>query len=186
MIAHPTPIEGVVVVDTEVRRDDRGEFARLFCEATLASLMGGRHVVQVNRSLTRKTGSIRGLHFQHVPHAETKFVRCLRGRVFDVAVDLRERSSTFLRWHAVELSPENTRMLVIPDGCAHGFQTLAPDCELLYLHTAAYAPAAEGGVAWNDARIGVEWPLGTPPGGGLSPRDAGLPRLSAQFGGLPW
>src|SRR3546814_535660 len=128
----PTALAGVSVVDTQAFRDHRGAFARLFCERELASIMGGRHIVQINHSRTTMVGAVRGMHFQSAPHAEMKLVRCLKGRVWDVAVDLRAGSPTFLRWHAQELSEDNARMLVISEGCAHGFQALEPDSELLY------------------------------------------------------
>lgn len=184
VITHATSLAGVTLVETEIRRDARGEFARFFCTDQLASLLGSRSVAQINGSTTRLTGSVRGLHFQHPPHAEMKLVRCLHGRVFDVAVDLRAGSPTFLRWYGVELSAENARMLVIPEGCAHGFQTMEPDSQLLYLHTAYYTPEAEDGIAWNDPAIAVHWPLGLPPPGGLSPRDESLPAVTAAFRGV--
>lgn len=121
------------------------------------------------------------MHFQHPPYAEVKFVRCLRGRVWDVAVDLRAGSPTFLRWHAEELSPENAHMLVIPEGCAHGFQTLEADTELLYLHTTAYTPGAEGGVRYDDPAIGIRWPL---PAANISSRDTGHAWIATDFTGL--
>lgn len=124
------------------------------------------------------------MHYQQPPFAETKLVRCLRGAAWDVAVDLRAGSPTFLEWHAVELTPENALMMIVPEGCAHGFQALSPECELLYLHTAPHEPAAEAGVAWNDPRIGIAWPLPLPTEGGLSDRDRSLPRLDADFAGV--
>lgn len=184
MIVHATPLAGVSVVETDVRHDARGAFARYFCADALAPLLRGRRIVQINGSLTCRTGVLRGLHFQHPPHAEMKLVRCVSGRVFDVAVDLRADSPTFLRWHAVELSADNARMLVIPEGCAHGFQALAPESRLLYLHTASHAQESEDGIAWNDPRIGIAWPLGAPPPEGLSPRDAALPATTAAFRGI--
>ena len=138
-------------------------------------------VAQVNHSLTRKRGAVRGLHFQHPPHAEDKYVSCLRGAVYDVAVDLRRGSPTFLRWHAQTLSAENGCSLLIPQGFAHGFQALKPESELIYLHSRAYAPEAEGGLHAADPRLAVEWPL---PVGDLSARDAHHPLLDAGFSGL--
>lgn len=176
-----TPIAGVMRIETSSHSDARGAFARFFCEESLAALLGGRHITQINHSRSVERGTIRGMHFQHAPHAEIKFVRCLRGRVWDVAVDLRAGSPTFLQWHAEELSPENTNMLVIPEGCAHGFQTLEPDTELLYLHTAAYTPGAEGGVRYDDPAIGIRWPL---PATNISPRDAGHAWITTDFTGL--
>jgi dTDP-4-dehydrorhamnose 3,5-epimerase len=181
----PTRIPGVVVIEAPLREDERGSFGRLFCEQELASVLGDRRIVQVNHSRTRTAGAIRGLHFQREPHAEMKFVRCLKGRVWDVAVDLRAGSPTFLQWHAVELSPVNANMVVIPEGCAHGFQALEADSELLYLHTAPYTPDAEGGVAWNDPRIAIAWPKSLTASAGMSARDRALPQLPADFLGLP-
>lgn len=173
-----------MVVETDVRIDARGSFTRFFCDDELGGAIGDRRVEQVNHSRTLRRGAIRGLHFQNRPFAEMKFIRCLRGAVWDVAVDLREGSPTFLQWHAIELAAENARMLVVPEGCAHGFQTLVRECELLYLNTSRYSPEGEAGVAWNDPRIGIEWPLPLPDHGGLSERDGTLPRLSEAFAGL--
>jgi dTDP-4-dehydrorhamnose 3,5-epimerase len=180
----PTAVAGVVVVESEPRRDERGTFMRLFCGQELAGILEGRSINQINWSTTREAGSLRGLHYQRAPHAETKFIRCTRGKVWDVAVDLRKGSPTFLHWHAEELDPENARMMVVPEGCAHGFQTMTPDCELLYLHTTAHAPESEGGVVWNDPQLGITWPLPLPQTGGLSDRDRELPMLGADFRGL--
>jgi len=177
----PTELSGVTVVETTSIVDSRGAFARLFCERELATIIGNRRIVQVNHSRSDTVGTIRGLHYQRLPHSEMKLVRCLRGRVWDVAVDLRAASPTFLLWHAEELSAGNARMLVIPEGCAHGFQVLEPGSELLYLHTAPYTSESEAGVAWNDPRIGIAWPL---PPAALSPRDDDLPPLPADFPGL--
>jgi dTDP-4-dehydrorhamnose 3,5-epimerase len=177
----PTSIAGVVTVKTTLRSDHRGEFARLFCERELAELIGSGRIVQANRSLTRAVGAVRGMHYQLPPHAETKLIRCIRGRVWDVAVDLRKGSPTFLEWTAQELSPANALMFVVPQGCAHGFQVLEPDSELLYLHTAFYAPAAEGGVSPTDPAVGIAWPE---PVVDLSERDRSHPLLSREFGGI--
>lgn len=143
--------------------------------------MGGRHIKQINHSRTRTVGAVRGLHFQYPPHAEMKLVRCIKGRVWDVAVDLRAGSATFLRWHAEELAPENARMLVIPEGCAHGFQVLERDSELLYLHTARYVPQVEGGLSCQDPRLGIAWPL---PVTDLSRRDSNHAPLTFDFPGV--
>jgi dTDP-4-dehydrorhamnose 3,5-epimerase len=177
----PTFIGGVHVVDTNVIHDHRGEFARLFCERELSKIVGKRRIVQANFSRTLAAGAVRGFHFQHPPYAEMKFVRCLKGRVWDVAVDLRKDSPTFLQWHAEELSAENGRMLVIPEGCAHGFQALQGDSELLYLHTAFYVSEAEDGVPHNDSALAVTWPL---PPADLSERDRRHPEISSEFTGL--
>jgi dTDP-4-dehydrorhamnose 3,5-epimerase len=180
----PTALHGVVIAETRVRGDDRGNFVRLFCSRDLVSALGERKIVQINLSQTRQPGTIRGLHFQHRPHAETKLIRCLKGKVWDVAVDLRAGSPTFLRWHAEELTPDNARMMIVPEGCAHGYQTLAPESELLYLHTEVHSPEVEDGVAWNDPQLEISWPLPLPQTGGLSDRDRGLPVLAADFRGV--
>lgn len=181
MRTRATPLDGVVVVETDPFADHRGAFARLLCARDLEEVIGDRQIVQINHSLTRRVGAVRGLHYQRPPHAEMKFVRCLRGRVWDVAVDLREGSPTFLHWTAAELSAENRHMLCLPEGCAHGFQVLEPDSELLYLHTAYYEPAAEAGVRVDDARLSIRWPL---PIDDLSSRDSSLPSLDIDFTGI--
>src|SRR5258706_7704202 len=178
----PTRLSGVVVAETVPVVDSRGAFARLYCERELSEVMSGRHIVQINHSRTVALGAVRGLHFQRPPQAEMKLVRCLRGRVWDVAVDLRAGSKTFLEWHAEELTPSNARMLIIPEGCAHGFQALEVESELLYLHTAFYDPDVEGGIRCDDSRLGIAWPL---PIADLSQRDPLLPMLDAEFRGLP-
>lgn len=175
-----TPIAGVVALVRKPLGDARGAFERLYCATDLAPVLGDRTVVQINRSLTGEAGTLRGLHFQHPPHAETKFVSCLRGAIFDVAVDLRRGSPTYLAWHGRILSADNHESLVVPEGCAHGFQTLVDGCEVLYLHTAFHAPEAEGGLDACDPGIGVAWPL---PVGARSQRDLALPP-SAGFAGL--
>ncbi len=177
----PTAIQGVSVVETQMIEDPRGSFARLFCQQELHEILGPRKIVQINQSTTRQPGAVRGMHYQHPPSAEMKLVRCLKGRVWDVAIDLREGSTTFLQWHGEELSADNAKMLVIPEGCAHGFQVLETDSQLLYLHTEFYAPDTEDGVAYNDPKLAISWPL---PVTGLSERDRDLSPLSIKFSGL--
>lgn len=173
-----TSLSGLTVVTGKVFEDHRGEFARLFCDEELEDI--GK-IRQINRSLTRGIGDVRGLHFQHPPHAETKVVRCLRGEVWDVAVDLRKGSPTFLQWHAETLSPENRNCLVIPAGFAHGFQAISADCELLYLHTQPYMPATEDGLRYNDLKLGIPWPLTV---ANVSERDAQFSSIDEHFEGL--
>lgn len=153
-----TPIDGLWQIEAEPRRDERGSLTRLYCAEAFAASVGALRFVQTNRSLTRRRGTVRGMHVQRAPGLEAKLIHCLRGRVFDVAVDLRRASLTFGRWHAVELSDENQRQVLIPAGCAHGFQTLADRCELLYQHTAPYTPACEDGVRHDDPRLAIAWP----------------------------
>jgi dTDP-4-dehydrorhamnose 3,5-epimerase len=178
-----TALAGLFVAYTERRSDVRGSFGRLFCDRELADCFGTRRVVQVNHSQTTHVGAVRGMHYQRAPHAEMKLVRCLRGAVWDVAVDLRRGSPTFLRWHAQELNADNGAMLIIPEGFAHGFQSLQENSELLYLHTAHYAPDAEGGVYCLDPRLQISWPLAVRD---LSARDARHPLLASDFTGLEW
>jgi len=176
-----TSIAGVWVIESETFKDNRGAFSRIYCSHELQAILGKRLIAQINRSVTRSVGAVRGLHYQNAPHAEMKIVRCLKGRVFDVAVDLREGSPTFLKWTAVELTPENHLAFMIPEGCAHGFQVLEEDSELLYLHTAFYTPDAEGAVRFDDPRIGVNWPLAPTD---LSTRDLSHMHLKENFKGI--
>lgn len=177
----PTSIHGVSIAETNVFIDHRGAFARLFCTRELAAAIGERHIVQVNQSCTATPGAVRGMHFQYPPYAEMKLVRCIKGRVWDVAVDLRAGSPTFLLWHAEELTPQNARMLVIPEGCAHGFQVLEPDSELIYMSTAFYTPESESGVLHDDPRLAIAWPLQV---ANLSARDQQHAPISPNFSGV--
>lgn len=181
LVLQSTPIDGVFVVNGTQIMDDRGSFARLFCAVELAPRLADRRIVQINHSRTRKTGAVRGLHYQRPPHAEMKFVRCMRGKVWDVVVDLRAGSPTFLRWHAEELSAEVLRMVIVPEGCAHGFQTLEADSEMLYLHTAPFAPSSESGLRFDDPRLAIPWPL-LPTD--VSVRDRAHALIDATFTGL--
>jgi dTDP-4-dehydrorhamnose 3,5-epimerase len=176
-----TPLAGLTVIERRRREDARGAFGRLFCADELADAGLTMPIAQINESITRRRACIRGLHFQHPPHTETKLVMCIVGEIFDVAVDLRRGSPTFLRWHAEQLSEANGRSLFIPAGFAHGFQTLTEDCRLVYLHSARYAPDSESGLSATDPALRIDWPL---PVGELSPRDANHPALRADFSGL--
>lgn len=178
---HATPLAGLLVLQRKPLGDHRGYLERMFCAEELDALLAGRRIVQINHTLTANRGTVRGMHFQYQPHAEAKFVSCLRGEVFDVAVDLRRDSPTFLRWHAETLSADNHRTLMVPEGFAHGFQALTDDCEILYLTTAAYRASVEGGVNPRDPRVAIAWPL---PVEGLSQRDAQHPMLDDTFAGL--
>lgn len=171
---HETPLDGLKIIDRQRAEDERGWFSRFFCseELDLFGVDGG--IAQINQTLTRAAGTVRGFHFQRAPYAETKLVSCIRGEVFDVAVDLRPDSPTFMKWHGALLSADDGRALLIPAGFAHGFQTLVPDCELLYLHDIPYAPDAEGGVNPLDSQLAVDWPL---PITLLSDRDRALPSV---------
>jgi len=176
-----TPLAGLTLLVRKPMGDERGFLERLFCMSDLGELLAGRSIEQVNRTFTARRGAVRGLHFQNPPHAEMKFVTCLRGRVFDVAVDLRRGSRTFLQPHSEVLAEDNHKTLVIPEGFAHGFQTLTDECELLYFHTAAYQPSAEGGVNVRDPRLSISWPE---PITELSARDSSFPMLTPDYGGI--
>lgn len=178
---HSTPIVGVTVVERQRRGDERGFLARLFCTEDLVAAGWTWPVAQLNESFTARQGAIRGMHFQHAPDGEAKLVSCMRGSVFDVALDLRRGSPTFLQHHGELLSAENGRAMLLPPGVAHGFQSLTDDVLLLYAHSAAYAPDSEGGVNPFDPRAGIAWPL---PPGDLSNRDRDRPMLDAAFNGV--
>ena len=181
MKLNQTPIDGLMVIKTEPHNDQRGSFVRLYCQEELLNILGSRKIKQINQSYTRDIGTVRGLHYQHAPHSEIKMVRCLKGKVWDVVVDLRSGSPTFLKWHAEELSSANNRMIVIPEGCAHGFQVLEADSELLYLHTVAYSSSAEGGIRPTDQKLSISWPLAVQ---NVSDRDLNHPLLTPDFTGL--
>ena len=176
-----TELLGVYLLQRKPQTDERGWFERLFCTADLAEVLGSRSVVQVNRSLTRTKGTVRGLHYQVRPSAEAKLISCLHGAIFDVAVDLRRNSPTFLRWHAETLSAENACSLFVPEGFAHGFQAVSDDCEVLYVATAPYDRTAERGLHPLDPRVAIVWPLAIEQ---LSERDASHPALAREFDGI--
>lgn len=156
---HDTSITGLRLIERKPLGDERGFLQRLFCQESLDTLLGGKTIRQINHTLTRQSGTVRGMHFQRPPHAEIKIVCCLKGKVWDVAVDLRKGAPTFLQHHSVILSEDVPQSYLIPEGFAHGFQALTPDCELLYFHTADYSAAAEGGLNALDPRLGISWPM---------------------------
>jgi dTDP-4-dehydrorhamnose 3,5-epimerase len=176
-----TPIEGLLCVQRHPIIDARGSFGRFYCQSEFAAQGFSKPIQQINHSHTASAGTVRGMHYQSPPHAETKLVSCLRGKIFDVAVDLRRDSATFLHWHAEILSDENRRGLLIPEGFAHGFQTLTDDCELIYLHTAAYNKEAEGALNPLDPKLNIAWPSTITE---MSERDRTHPMLSEDFKGL--
>ncbi len=176
-----TPLEGLKLIQCKPIGDHRGYLERMFCVEELKVLISDKSIAQINHTLTARRGTVRGLHYQYPPHAETKFVSCLRGEVFDVAVDLRRDSPTFLHWHAELLSAENNKTFAIQEGFAHGFQTLAEECEMLYFHTATYRPEAEGGLNVKDPQLAIQWPLAISE---LSKRDAAHPMLTEDFQGV--
>ena len=177
-----TPLHGLTLIQRKPISDHRGSLERLFCAEELEPLISGKRIAQINHTVTRRRGAVRGLHFQKPPYAEAKFVSCVRGEVFDVAVDLRQGSPTFLHWQAEVLSADNHLTFVIPEGFAHGFQTMRDDCEMLYVHTAPYRPTHEGGLNAKDPRLAVAWPQDIAE---WSERDASFPFLTPDFAGLP-
>jgi len=181
MIFTPIFLEGSFLVEPTVLADDRGWFARFYCKNEFKEIGHEKEWVQLNHSVTNKTGSIRGMHYQFQPFREIKMVKCIAGAVYDVIVDLRKDSATFLKWFGTELSANNRKMLYIPEGFAHGFQCLEDDCELIYHHSEFYTPNSEGGIKYNDPMIGIKWPL---PMTVISPRDQSHPWLDENFKGI--
>jgi dTDP-4-dehydrorhamnose 3,5-epimerase len=175
------PLAGLKRINRQRIGDERGFFSRLFCADELAAAGWNHPIVQINHTYTAKRGTVRGLHFQYPPHAEMKYVCCLRGEVWDVAVDVRAGSETFLQWHAETLTSDNGVAIVIPEGFAHGFQTLTDDVELLYCHSAAYAKDAESGLNVRDPRLSIAWPLQMTE---LSSRDADFAFANKEFEGV--
>jgi dTDP-4-dehydrorhamnose 3,5-epimerase len=176
----PLPLAGACLIDLEKRGDERGFFARLFCEAEFAQHGLCAKFVQINTSLTAKQGTLRGMHYQLPPAAEVKVVRCIRGALYDVVLDLRPHSPTFGRSAGAELSAENRAMMYVPEGFAHGFVTLEPGTEAFYLVSAAYAPAAERGIRYDDPKFGIDWPV---PPAELSEKDRTWPDYDPVFHG---
>ena len=176
-----SPLPGLFHLIPKPIADNRGYFERLFCQETFNSLGLTKKIVNINHSYTEQQGSIRGLHFQYPPYTETKIVICIKGSVYDVAVDIRKDSPSFLQWHAQILNADQRNMLLIPEGFAHGFQTLEPQSELLYLHTESYYPDYEGGLAYNDPEIGIKW-ITSPTH--LSQKDQTYAHITSSFEGI--
>lgn len=181
MIFHKTDIDGLYTVTLQPVADERGFFVRSFCIKEISGIKKSIRIVQINHTLTREQGSIRGMHYQIPPYAETKIVRCIRGSVFDVAVDLRKDSKTYLQWYGEILSADNMKMMLIPEGFAHGFQTLEDNCEMLYLHSEFYNKEHEGGIRSNDAKVGIKWKI---PASNISERDSTHPLITSSFKGI--
>lgn len=181
MIFENTSFDKSYIIKPEPFQDHRGFFNRVYCKNELSEINFKKPILQINHSMTRKKGSIRGMHYQKPPYTETKIVKCIKGSIFDVIIDLRKNSSTFLKWFGTELSSENMCMLIVPDGFAHGFQTLEVDCELLYLHTELYSPDYEAGLHYNDHLISVSWPLKI---SDVSEKDNAHNKLDSNFMGL--
>lgn len=176
-----TPFAGLKVISRTPIADARGFLCRVFCAEELSMAGVCTPILQINHTMTRKAGSVKGLHFQFPPFAEAKMVSCLRGEVFDVALDLRQGSPTFMRWHAEILSADNYKSFFIPEGFAHGFQALSDDCEMLYLHSANYSQEAIGTLNVLDPKIAIAWPRKVL---GLSLRDSQCPFVDDSFKGV--
>jgi dTDP-4-dehydrorhamnose 3,5-epimerase len=175
MIFRETELAGVWVIDPEPRTDERGFFARTWCAREFETRGLSPALAQCSVSWNRARGTVRGLHYQAAPHEEAKLVRCTRGAIHDVALDLRPGSPTRHRWVAIQLSADNRRMLYVPEGVAHGFQTLVDDTEVFYQISRFHHQDAQRGVRWHDAALGITWPL---PDAIVSARDAALPLLA--------
>jgi len=158
MIFKATPLDGAFVIELEKHQDDRGYFARTFCQREFADQGLTTNIAQANSSLSRYKGTLHGMHYQTEPHAETKLVRCIRGAVFDVIIDLRPESESFCQWFGSELTADNGKMMYVPEGFAHGYQTLKDNSELFYMVSQFYTPEVEKGVRWNDKRFRISWP----------------------------
>lgn len=177
----PTPLAGSFVIGLEPVADERGWFARYYCKKEFAAIGHSKEWVQMNHSTSGKKATIRGMHFQVEPFREIKMVRCVHGAVFDVIIDLRKGSETFLQFFGTEISAANKKMMYIPEGFAHGFQCLSDDCELLYHHTEFYQPGSESGIRYDDPLVGIDWPL---PVTVISERDRSHQLLTAAFKGI--
>ena len=176
-----TPLSGLLVLKRQPLDDRRGYFERLFCETDLQDILQGQRITQINHSVTEAQGTVRGLHFQRAPHAEKKIVCCLRGEVWDIAVDVRRGSPTFLKWHGEVLSETNQRAFFIPEGFAHGFQTLTDNCSMVYMHTESFFQDCEATLNACDPRLAIAWPN---PITGRSPRDEKHPMIADDFTGI--
>ncbi len=178
---HKTPLEGARLVELEKRGDERGFFARMFCEREFAAEGLETRFVNVNNSLSARAGTLRGLHYQIGDAAEVKVVRCVRGALWDLILDLRPGSPTFGRWFGETLSAENRLMMYVPRGFAHAILTLSDDAEAIYLVSAHYEPSRERGVRWNDPRFGISWPLQPSE---ISAKDAAWPDFDPDWHGV--
>lgn len=175
------PLPGLFLLQRKIIGDQRGYFERLFCEEELRPFIGQRHIAQINHSLTSEIGTVRGLHFQFPPHSEMKIVTCIRGSIFDVAIDLRKNSEHYLKWFGIKLDADSHRTIIIPEGFAHGFQSLSDDAEIVYSSTAAYEPKHESGVNPLDTHFSITWPVSVR---NLSQQDENRPFIDSQCPGI--
>ena len=175
------PLAGAYIIELEPFLDERGNFARTFCQKELSKIGFDKQIVQINHSLTKQNGTVRGMHYQLPPACEVKLVRCVQGQIFDVFVDLRADSTTFKQWYGVKLSKDNMRMSYIPEGFAHGFQALTDNAELFYLSSAFYNPEYEYGLRFDDPELAIKWPL---PVSTISSKDQSHPLIDSVFKGI--
>ena len=181
MIFRETPLKGCYIIELSPFIDERGWLARTYCKNEFGKIGHTKEWVQLNHSFTNKPGTIRGMHYQLAPFAEIKLVRCIAGAVYDVVIDLRKESPTFLQWSGVELSAENKKMIYIPEGYAHGFQTLSDNCELIYHHSQFYKTGIEAGIKYDDPKLNIMWPSSVT---NISERDKQHPLLDVNFKGV--
>jgi dTDP-4-dehydrorhamnose 3,5-epimerase len=181
MIFRKTLLNGIYIIELETFNDERGLFARTFCKKEFSKIDHSKEFVQFNHSITHKKGTVRGMHYQMPPFSEIKLIRCIRGSVYDVVIDIREGSPTFLKHFSIELSEANMLSIYVPEGFAHGFQTLEDNTQLIYHHTAYYVPGHEAGIRYDDPVIGIQWPL---PVAVITEKDMNHRLLNNQFKGI--
>lgn len=174
----PTEISGLIIVEAEPIHDNRGLFSRAFCKQEFASVGLHKEFVQINHSFSKSAGTLRGLHFQKPPYTEMKYIQCIQGRIFDVVVDIRKNSPTYLQYFSIELSDSNYKGLLVPEGCAHGFQTLEHDTLLIYHHSEFYTPGSERGIKFDDPALSIRWPLAVT---NISERDKSFEYINPNF-----
>lgn len=177
MIFSPIGIEGSFLIRPKLFEDERGVFARVWCGQEFAKQGLASHMSEGNASRTARQGTVRGLHYQAPPHAEAKLVRCTKGAIYDVVLDLRSQSPTYRQWRGIELGPRDLEMIYVPEGCAHGYQALLPDTEVSYLVSHPYRPESERGVRYNDPAFDIHWPIEVSL---VSPKDAAWPEFSTE------
>ena len=176
-----TRLKGLFIIEPEPYCDSRGYFGRIYCKNELKKIDHQKEILQINRSLTKIKGTIRGMHFQYPPMTEIKIISCISGSIFDVAIDLRQDSATFLKWHGEILNNEKMNALYVPEGFAHGFQTLEDNCELLYFHSEIYSLQCEGSIRYDDPVININWPLEATY---ISEKDKNISFITQDFKGI--
>ncbi|HJO93005.1 MAG TPA: dTDP-4-dehydrorhamnose 3,5-epimerase [Victivallales bacterium] len=174
-------LEGAYIIEPNMLSDKRGEFGRIYCKQEMHKIYFPKEIVQINHSINKKVGSIRGMHYQVPPKCESKIVKCMKGSIYDVIVDIRKDSNTFLKWHGIKLSKTNKKQLYIPEGFAHGFQVLESNTELIYFHYEYYSPECERALKFDDPVLGIKWPLKS---NIVSQRDLNHPYIDDSYRGI--